>query len=125
MEAELVFNSIESVQRAGPETNMANNAVESKTLLPAEKLLDVRQSFDTLSKRAQDRIVLLEETLRATSFSEWADIFSIWLAEKKNALSRYTMPSSVDMAQVRERRGGRGGEGRGGWRGWEEGRVVN
>ena len=110
MEAELVYSSIEAVERPEPKTNMTDNAVESKTLLPAEKLLDLRQGFDALSERAKNRIALLEETLRATSFSEWADIFSIWLAEKKNTLSRYTKPSSVDMAQVRS---GRGGEGRG------------
>lgn len=116
MEARVVYNSIEPVERAGPETNMADNAVESKTLLPAEKLHDLQQVFKALNERAQDRLALLEETLRATSFSEWADIFSIWLAEKKNILSRYTKPSSVDVAEVRsgsrgERRG-RGGDGR-------------
>lgn len=111
MEAELVYSSIEAVERPEAKTDMTDNAVESKTLLPAEKLLDLRQGYDALSERAKNRIALLEETLRATSFSEWADIFSIWLAEKRNTLSRYTKPSSVDMAQVRSRRG-RGGEGR-------------
>ena len=139
MEAKVVYNSIEPVERAGPETNMADSAVESKTLLPAEKLHNVQQVFEALNERAQGRLALLEETLRATAFSEWADIFSIWLAEKNNALSRYTKPSSVDMAEVRSGRGGGGGgggegrrgggggeergrEGRGGWRSGRGGR---
>ena len=136
MEAKVVYNNIEPVERAGPGTNMADSAVESKTLLPADKLHNLQHVFEALNERAQGRLALLEETLRATAFSEWADIFSIWLAEKNNALSRYTKPSSVDKAEVRSGRGG-GGEGgewegegrgrgrgrRGGGGGGEEGRV--
>ena len=95
----------------GPDRNIADSVRERKTLLPAETLNEVQQGFDVLLKRAQERIMLLEEMFRATSFSEWADIFSVWLVEKKGTLSRYTMPNSVAMAQVRSGES-RGGEGR-------------
>ena len=70
------------------------------TFVPREKVSLVVEMYNLLSTLMQERILLLCETLKASSFSEWADVFAVWLVEKKNKLNRFRIPHSVEIAEV-------------------------
>ena len=70
------------------------------TFMPSGKVSLVVEMYNLLSTLMQDRISLLCETLKVSSFSEWADVFAVWLVEKKNNLNRFRIPHSVEIAEV-------------------------
>jgi hypothetical protein len=69
------------------------------TFMPSGKVSLVVEMYNLLSTLMQDRISLLCETLKVSSFSEWADVFAVWLVEKKNKLNRFRIPHSVEIAE--------------------------
>ena len=82
--------------------NISNNEGQvASHYLPTQKVSIVVDSHNYLISLTKNRISLLDETLRASSFSEWADVFAIWLVEKKRRLDRFRIPHSVEIAEVR------------------------